>query len=317
MDAFGARGIMKRNLFDKLLNKEDDYTNIFCNLICQNQYRNILEQTLNINEIFDKQIIGIETNQAKEKGSKPDAIIKFAHNITILFEVKISTWRNLTNNQPESYLDYLSKQNGVVFFILLIPIGYQHLNEFEERYKKWEIKNDKTIQLRIVYWQNIYQNIKQNSDDLVLTNFADMLDLEHMEEIVSMDDNEINLLENDFIFQYNKKIKDIIEYAVSGLIKKGLKCEKSKDDDGLNYYIMNKKNEILYWFGTWDPLSEKGHLLVIGCNFAHKFASRFKNCEFISDQYYAPFTKDKILDKNNIGESYFNYVYSFYEKSDI
>jgi hypothetical protein len=299
---------MKRNIFEKILTKEDDFTNAFCNLLSNKVYRNILEETLDISEIHKEEVIQIESNTEKEERSKPDAIIKFTGDITLLLEVKISTWRGLTPNQPESYLEYLSKEKGKVVFILLIPIGYQHLDEFKNRYLNWENKNKKEIPLKIVYWQKIYQKIKIETDDMVLHNFADMLDLEHMEEVVSMNDNEIEFLENDFIYQYNKKIKDIIEYAVSGILKMGIKCENTKDDDGLNYYIYNKNNEIAFWFGNWNPISELGFQLVVGCHASHAYSEKFKKYQSINENYYIPFTRSQIMNKDNIGDSYLKFV---------
>ena len=302
------------------LNSGDDYTNIFCNLFCQDEYRSILEETLEIEEIRNKKIVSIATNQQIEDGSRPDAIITFEGDITLLFEVKISTWRDLTYNQPSSYLNHLSKQKGPVYFILLIPDRYQHLMEFKERYCKWENDAKLDIPLKIIYWQSIKKAINETRDK-VLLNFANMLNLEYMEEIVVMDDFEIDLLEKDFIYKFNKKITDIIEYAASNMFKKGVQCAPCKDDEGLTYFVKNG-NEDLFWFGTWNPICELGSILVVGCNFSHNFAKIFEKLEkngkskIYNDQYYIPFTKEEIRDKSNIGESFFKFVYSIYEEAD-
>lgn len=309
---------MNRNIFEKILNVEDDYTNLFCNLLCNRKYEKIFEECLQIENIKGKKVVSIETNEAVASGSKPDAVIKFEDNITVLIENKISTWRDLTENQPNTYLNYLQEIEGNKYFVLLIPLGYLHLLEFKKRYNTWEKHRNIQIPLVIIYWQDIYKILKEYEDDQVLQDFANEIDLENMEEEVKMTDEELNLLENDFIYKYDIKIKEIIDYAHSGLLRKEISCDRC-DDDGENdygYYVKDSTGNILFWFGKWEEVNRRGYLLSLGANIQfHKYAKIFKKNNFLTldDQYYIPFCKKDITDKNNIGESYLRFILKQYE----
>ena len=79
-----------------------------------------------------------------------------------MFEIKIEIFTNLTDNQPQSYLDYLKElelESENLFFIL--PKGYFHLKK---------IKNH-----NIIYWEDILKQIieqKLDKENIFINEFC-------------------------------------------------------------------------------------------------------------------------------------------------
>ena len=65
-----------------------------------------------------------ENNEAeKVRHGRGDLILNYAGK-EFIFEIKIESYRKLTDNQPIGYLNYLNKQNDQLYFI--VPKRYQH-----------------------------------------------------------------------------------------------------------------------------------------------------------------------------------------------
>ena len=68
-------------------------------------------------------------------GAVPDMCLQ-ADGLCVIAEIKVSDWRGLTSNQPETYLRWLARQPvNHKFFVFLVPPQYaeQHRQEYERR----------------------------------------------------------------------------------------------------------------------------------------------------------------------------------------
>lgn len=164
----------ENNIFYRVLGNEDSVTEMFCNLLMFKPFREqflsrILEKIKKIhtqdkalNNLTGLTYDDIDTQIAIEEG-RPDIVI-LNEKIKIFIEVKITKYRELTDNQPEGYLaDLGNKENAnkTVALFFLIPQGYYHIEEIKKRWQEWTKGNKgKENQPQWLLWSN---NIEEDS----------------------------------------------------------------------------------------------------------------------------------------------------------
>jgi len=162
---------MKReeNIFFNIIKNETSLTEVFCNLLNYKAFRNVF---LNIvkNKNIDFNVSNVSYKNFNTElildgdNGRSDLHLK-ANNTEYIFEIKIELYTDLTDNQPEGYLEYLRSKNiedvdKNLFFIL--PRGYLHLKDIhrrwinESKYSKNEIDTK-----NIIYWDEILNEIKK------------------------------------------------------------------------------------------------------------------------------------------------------------
>jgi len=165
---------MKReeNIFFNIIKNETSLTEAFCNLLYYKTFRklflNIVEsknENFNISNIVYR---NFDTELNLNDNGRSDLHLQ-SNNTEYIFEIKIEFYTNLTDNQPEGYLEYLKSRkiediNQNLFFIL--PRGYLHLNEIYQRWNN-KIKYSKNMidDHNIIYWDEILSQIKEKELD--------------------------------------------------------------------------------------------------------------------------------------------------------
>jgi len=89
---------MRHTIFDNLVNDEDDFTELLCNMVKFEEFGDILYDFFGIKN-KEKYI---ETQYQTKKNGKPDLVIWYDDGIEFI-EVKVGD-RRLTKNQPEGYI---------------------------------------------------------------------------------------------------------------------------------------------------------------------------------------------------------------------
>lgn len=274
----------EENIFYNLIKNETSLTEVFCNFMRYENFRNLFieminEKIKNKENVIDKSIVKFQDfdtevilGDNEKKFGRIDLQLK-VNNEIYLFEIKIETFTSLTNNQPKSYLEFLEDKNENLFFIL--PKGYFHkseiLNSWESKnhYSKREIEN-----YNIIYWEDILKQLRKQELDKVnifIEEFCKILDFRwfYFEEII-FTKNELNLIFNDKKEKGYKMIENmsipklisnlykIVDESSDKLFTKYYKELESYEYNG--YCLDNDKhklsNKFKIWFGIDNQIWE-------------------------------------------------------------
>ncbi|MGJ0320148.1 hypothetical protein [Aliarcobacter cryaerophilus] len=255
----------EENIFYNLIKNETSLTEVFCNFMRYESFRNLFidminEKIKNKENIIDKskvkfQDFDTEVALNNQKNGRIDFQLKINTNKIYLFEIKIKTYTNLTDNQPKGYLDYLKElelESENLFFIL--PKGYLHLKE---------IKNH-----NIIYWEDILDQLRKQELDKVnvfINEFCEIIDLNWFYfEKIDFPKSELELIFNDkkdkgytmienvsIPVLMNKLFQIIVDTANKKEIYINYKVKQNSNYFG--YFLENSKYEIsdklVIWFG--------------------------------------------------------------------
>lgn len=272
----------EENIFYNLIKNETSLTEVFCNFMRYENFRNLFidminEKIKNKENIIDKSKVKFQNfdtevalKENEEKAGRIDLQLKINEEI-YLFEIKIEVLTKLTNNQPNGYLEYLKNdnlyKNENLFFIL--PQGYFHTNEILEKweektkYSKKEIKNH-----NIIYWEDILKQIieqKLDKENIFINEFCKILAYRWFDfKKIIFKENELDLifsgkkeegykmLENVNIPILMNKLFQIIVDTKVGYYKKDKESIEQRYDY-FGYFLENSKYEIsdklVIWFG--------------------------------------------------------------------
>ena len=255
----------EENIFYNLIKNETSLTEVFCNFMRYENFRNLFidiinEKIKNKENIIDKskvkfQNFDTEVALNNQKNGRIDFQLKINANKIYLFEIKIEIFTNLTDNQPQSYLDYLKElelESENLFFIL--PKGYFHLKK---------IKNH-----NIIYWEDILKQIieqKLDKENIFINEFCKILAYRWFDfKKIIFKENELDLifsgkkeegykmLENVNIPILMNKLFQIIVDTKVGYYKKDKESIEQRYDY-FGYFLENSKYEIsdklVIWFG--------------------------------------------------------------------
>jgi len=129
------------NIFHNLVTDEDPTTELLCNLMRFAAFRRPLLARF-VSDVMAAQIRyeDIETQVDLDGHGRPDLVIT-NDNIHALVEVKVTQHRELTDNQPDGYFSFLSKDKTPErWLVFLVPKGWQHLSPDISRLRLYEWK---------------------------------------------------------------------------------------------------------------------------------------------------------------------------------
>ena len=287
----------EENIFYNLIKNETSLTEVFCNFMRYENFRNLFidiinKKIKNKENIIDKSKVKFQDfdteaalEENEEKAGRIDLQLKVNEEI-YLFEIKIETYTSLTKHQPKSYLEFLKDKNENLFFVL--PKGYFHKNEIFNRwenknhYRKKEIENH-----NIIYWEDILDKIRKQEFDkanIFINEFCNILglrwfDFEKIEftkyeiELMFSDKKEkgYKMLENVNVpVLMNKLFQIVVNTKIDYYKKDKDKIEQRYDYFG--YFIDNKKNDIsdklTIWFGIdyeiWENTQNPISIQIVG-----------------------------------------------------
>ncbi|MBX6422663.1 hypothetical protein [Thermosulfurimonas sp. F29] len=263
-----------------------------------------------------------------ENQSRPDLAI-INEKLKMLIEVKISPYRRLTENQPESYLEWLANQQGEnlsLHFVAIIPPDYDYKSDLERRLCEFkDKKKSKEIHIKIINWLEIKKELQDNNLHLLspyIADFCNLLSEWYENSVINFSLEEVNVLYSRETFCALSKLFNIIEKTVQQLetkekidevsIHKAFRNKWWEDEYGVYFSF---KNNVLLWFGIWSKAWRKyGSPLWIGVHkdcdkniielFKYKANKEkreyFKDCCVIIENYIVCSFAEKLLqDKDN------------------
>lgn len=256
----------RHNILSFLIKNENSTTEMFYALLSFKPFREVVIRS------FTNYTYGADTirwdnidTQVSIGTAIPDMMIS-GEKLHILVEIKTNIYTALTENQPESYLNWLLKQNTgkQKYFIALVPSRYKHLVDLKKNIQTFNQNNfGHNITISIVTWEVLLKNIYEN--DLHLLNeyihdFYELLYQWYKEPKIKLSIEEIQLIYNSsFVKSLSKLIKTTDE-VIAGLEQNHFTLEKVQNkkwwEDEYAVYVNYKEQPIL-WFGIWPHCWEE------------------------------------------------------------
>ena len=240
---------MRETIFDNLVENEDDFTELFCNMLKFKEFKSIITKFFGIN---NKNVV-FDTQYRTKNNGRPDFVISYDNGIEFI-EAKVGNSK-LTKNQPEGYINELLKMNEVnkkLYF--LIPKNYYYINELKSRIKNMKASK---ITIEIRYWEKLFEYCKSNSiykKNDVFFEYYMLLKTWFGYETVIFNKKEKNIMnENGKIMS---KVGKWLESISSLLEQNGYNPTWSDGLNEIGIYIY-KKEEYYGWIGVWFSLWEK------------------------------------------------------------
>jgi hypothetical protein len=269
---------VRNTIFDKLVNDEDDFTELFCNMLKFKEFEVLISDYLGLKN----KKVSVDTQYKTKKNGIPDLVISYDNGIEFI-EVKVGD-RRLTKNQPEGYIKELSvrkEQNKKLYFI--IPKNYYYINELKNRI---ENVKEKGIPIIIKYWEDFFEYCKVkkiNSKDKVFYEYYSLLKSWFGYETVFFTKEEKNIMnENGKIMN---KAGTWLE-SISSLLEQNHFNPELSDQLGEIGISINKKDVYCGWIGIWFSLWEKtGDCFIYTISnkdkkkFYNNFINKYANCK--------------------------------------
>lgn len=275
-----------RSIFYKVATKEDDYTQILCNLIKRTEGEAFRTEVLSLllddrtlaSQIPAKHII---TQMVVEGVGRPDLVIDHAPKVLAITEVKLNPRRGCTDYQTPAddgtlngYFEFLSRtpaDRKILTF--LVPGNWKLLGKMRDELKQFGLTNQ-SIKTKVVLWEDIFGLSGRFSRDPLHREFWRLLDNDFspLMFITAEVDMAIN--------GGSSPISTIIKaaYMVDEIAKKckgskylfaGPQADKAGEAYGLDFIrkVIGREGgkELFFWFGIWSPYWENhGKALCFG-----------------------------------------------------
>lgn len=324
----------KNNIFHNIIKNETSVTELFCNLMIFKPFRvlflNIVKEK---GAEIDPEKIGydcfeteIDLGKDEKKHGRADLVLTIDEGDEYIFEIKIESWCNLTENQPESYLKYLDSDNKRLFFI--IPESYSHISEVYDRWNKCTGHlPDNIKENNIIYWEDVLERIKDAELDklsLFIKEFVEIMDDSwfYYEDIVFTQEEIwlINLKESEeYYLMTSSSVPKLIQKIINVIDGVNQKKDYIKQDPSYyGYHIKNSDfeldDEIHLFFGIQYIIWEKrGNPILIEVSptsnknikgFIKKIQTIIPEaCSYVDDDFeefcYIPFNLEKHAQEEN------------------
>jgi hypothetical protein len=254
------------NMLSYLISNENDTTKLLYALLNYKPFRDTLIRLFTDNHFEADKISWDDVyTQCSIGGCIPDLSIQ-SQKVSILIEIKTSLYCGLTDNQPESYLTWLSGNCAVgdKFFVIIIPPGYYYLNELKTRIKKFqESKKENPVTSIILTWDKVLSAIHENDLNKMnpyIQDFYNLLNSMYQSPIINFTFEEVRSMYDKNTAKAIGKLFKITDSILKELEQKGYQIEYSLNkkwwDNGEYGGYIKCENQYVLWFGIWQSYWE-------------------------------------------------------------
>lgn len=274
-----------KNIFYNIVRNEDDYTELFSNLLNNKLFRsffcNFIKREKPALKV-DFEYEDITTQYTTQKSGRPDIMIKNDDTL-ILIENKIEINTQLTRNQPCGYIDLIRREPEKSYkaLIFILPRGYIHESQILRCHKKK--KSDK-YEFLIIYWEDLIQEIEKFGFPQISEIFKHFIDFSNtwfpLKEVV-FSNNQIGMLTNSkTVIEIFQKLMDIVIFTYKELGKKeDIEVDKRIDEYEYAIYIKNSEKQCFFSFGIWYKFWEENNsplCMAVRTDYPEETVTKFK-----------------------------------------
>lgn len=274
--------IVNENVLSHLPNDENSVTILLRALCVLKPIRDVVVKLFTDNKFNGTDVLfdDISIQVQLSNGSIPDMIIESAKlDLCIVVEVKTSDWRELTSNQPQSYLQWLLKQKANnKYFVFLTPPNYQHMGEYINRKTTFYSGYPDachTIKFVEISWLDIRYTLQASgltTTCIYARDFANLIEAWYIPVPIKFSSNELKEIDmynttaaNAVckIFRVTEEVALEIERAGFNVIRGFSK--RFFDDVGEYGMSIKYKDRDILFFGLWTAFwKDKGCPLCLG-----------------------------------------------------
>jgi hypothetical protein len=272
----------KPNIFGQVANNEDRITALLYNFLYYKAFRDAFAQKIGL-QPSDIMHQDFSLQFRTEDCGIPDLRLS-NDKVEYLFEVKVYDYRELTENQPEGYLEYL--ESSSLFnkrLYLLAPRSYKHRKDFFERSDTFKQKKNSTTLVASIYWEDIIQILEEEELANLSPLFAEFSDfLKNWFKHIDYRDLNLELMYHKEYAQSLRKLYELVDELYKNLAGADIELTMSnKLPNEYGFYLhQGAENEI--YFGNWLPVwEEHGYPLTLTTN---KMELKDKFIKFCADQ---------------------------------
>ncbi|HOJ72005.1 MAG TPA: hypothetical protein PLR38_09250 [Syntrophorhabdaceae bacterium] len=221
------------NILSYLIKDENDITKFLYGLLRYKPFLNVILSLFKIGQSESAEISWDDVDMQKAiSGFVPDISI-LGKAVNILIEVKTNPWTGLTDNQPQTYLQWLAEQSTskAGYFIAIVPPVYKHLHELEKRITSFDGSSaSHPVISKIITWGDILNTLRENDLDQMspyIRDFCDLLTSWYTTPITKFNFEEVREMYNADTAKGIRKLIKVVEDVISGIEQKGYKVEYS------------------------------------------------------------------------------------------
>jgi hypothetical protein len=234
--------------------------------------------------------------------------------VRVLVEVKTDWCRELTDNQPQEYLNWLAdpKANGSAFFVALVPPDYKYLEELDRRINDFQSSNpNSSVRTLVVKWDQLIQAVSENDLEKLNQYIRDFCSL--LKSWYEVPDTKFTTEETRLMYDKKnagsiRKLLETIEEVIDALKEKGYEVENSFNrrwwQEGEYGCYIKRKGDYILFFGLWQGYWEEfGQPLCFGVDerWASPICKRFKE-DFPGYQKYYGYLMENITQLTLLSE---------------
>jgi hypothetical protein len=296
---------MRDNIFQNIVSDENSFTELLCNMMKYDHFKNTFLNFLGINDTINFDFDTQYRTKEYQSNGRPDFVISSGIDF-IFIEIKTGN-TNLTRNQPKGYLKELSSmtlENKYLYFIL--PKNYKFEQELKIKIEKY---NKNKIITKIFYWDDFFELLKNEKCDQIndlCKEYYDLIKNWYGYEHIQFFKKENLKMEKLEIGKFVDKIENMV-YTIGDLLNSnGYKLKYSKAPGEFGFSIFDKKNKEICWFGAWISLWAKTGdvvILTLSSNYENKVEGIKK--VVIDDVEFQYFCFDKNVLNDNFNENDF------------
>jgi hypothetical protein len=253
----------RESIFFKLVTKEDDYTQLLCNLMKRDRDFCVRVLTLFLGKDLIRDLTRVHFSTQRhlpKRRGRPDLIIETSK-LYVIVEVKTEPHRGCTQRQEliavNGYLRQLAEQSEsgkLAALIFLVPNNWKFRRKIEGDIEKWQAATQVVVALKS--WMDILAVLSTDREAFpFLTDFKVLLS-ERFGPI-DFDSREAqSMFASDFPLPTILKINAVIEGLRKKAGKRATALEVHKDETG---FYLKKGSRLLLYVGCWLAFWEDNH----------------------------------------------------------
>jgi hypothetical protein len=258
----------RNNILSHLIKNENDTTKLLYALLTYKPFSNALLRLFTNGKVGTADLSWDDMSiQTTIGGSIPDLSI-LGEGVNIVVEVKTTPWRGLTDNQPQSYLQWLAAQDAskAGYFVAIVPPGYDHLLELKRRITSFHDSNTlNPVTSSIVTWDDVLETLCESDLDQMnpyIRDFCDLLNSWYEIPVTKFTFEEVCTMYDANTAKAIRKLLRVVEDVISGIEQKGYKVEhgfqkKWWEREGEYGGYVKCDDQNVLWFGLWQDYWEK------------------------------------------------------------
>ena len=249
------------NILSHVIKNENDTTALLYALCAYRPFRDVLVRLCTQGQFGANDVQWEDlTTQMSLGGPIPD-LVMVGQNVTIVIEVKITTWRGLTRNQPGAYLTWLAgRESGAsAFFVALIPRRYVHLALLKSQIASFHQSNtQQPVTTAIVQWDDLSKQLVHHDlghMNAYVRDFCQLLQSWYEAPLLTFRIEEVRSMYDSHTAKGIGKLLTIIEEVAAALQDRGYGVQRIfpkrwwEDQYALDI-------DDLLWFGLWKEYWE-------------------------------------------------------------